>query len=794
MTVPLGVIAAWSGLLADIPANWNLCDGTGGTPNLVARFLRGAPAATEPGTIGGSDTHSHTVSEEGSHSHTTDSDSHSHTVNNAGSHSHGSTSDIDDATPVGSVFSTESAGSHTHTTSSEGHFHFGEGFQGDHTHVVNASDGRPPFYEVAFIQAGAGALVVPGLIIIWTGLLADIPAGWSLCDGGDTRPDLRTKFVRGVNTGGTDPGATGGSTTHTHTEKNGSSHTHTLEAAGDHSHSFSADSWPHNHDTNMTPDGDSYPDPQPLDATHKHHDTDTIGEHTHDVGISDAFVAGHTVNATSSLPAYFEVAYIINVSGELVPTGGVLAWTGLLANIPAGYTLCDGADTRPDLRAKFLRGSATGVNPGGGGGSDTHTHTDDPRGDHSDHSVSSEGAHQHTPTDTIGSHAHGGSYVYRLAGSASRGSNDVAGGHSHTFDNEGGHSHSLTTDGEHDHNPWSTDDGRPAFYEVAFIWKKFDLTTIDLGLTESSAAKEVLSLIYKAWTDCGDLMACMAIIQRATPTWSEAAGCPIGNTPDGQLGEWKVENWKCLAKDAETGFAQYQFDSNENMNSYHTIEYELYTVADYGQEKGDIKIRLYTDADNYFWRAVTPTSAETWGHVSHDVGAGSGGWTEAGSPDWSAISMVGFEPAANCAALRFDALHLTGALGKQLYSTVSDPAVIEAYWLEGKTITSDNIFDAERAEALAQAILDRYKAPVNRSTYVCSGTLNVNPGQAVDVSIPTLDITLNQRKVISVKWIFDGRSERTEIQLEEDPLPAQLALRDIAGIVSQFIQDKISEV
>lgn len=37
-----------------------------------------------------------------------------------------------------------------------------------------------------------------GLICLWSGAIVDIPAGWSLCDGGGGRPDLRDKFVIGA--------------------------------------------------------------------------------------------------------------------------------------------------------------------------------------------------------------------------------------------------------------------------------------------------------------------------------------------------------------------------------------------------------------------------------------------------------------------------------------------------------------------------------------------------------------------------------------------------------------------
>ena len=77
----------------------------------------------------------------------------------------------------------------------------------------------------------AAAGVPSGVIAMWSGLLANIPDGWSLCDGGDGRPNLLDKFVVCVPDAVTDPGGTGGAATHDHTVNN---HTH---AGGSHTHS-----------------------------------------------------------------------------------------------------------------------------------------------------------------------------------------------------------------------------------------------------------------------------------------------------------------------------------------------------------------------------------------------------------------------------------------------------------------------------------------------------------------------------------------------------------------------------
>ncbi len=58
------------------------------------------------------------------------------------------------------------------------------------------------------------ALPVPrGLIELWAGTTPAIPQGWQLCDGTNGSPDLRDKFVRGINTAIDQPGSIGGQDT-----------------------------------------------------------------------------------------------------------------------------------------------------------------------------------------------------------------------------------------------------------------------------------------------------------------------------------------------------------------------------------------------------------------------------------------------------------------------------------------------------------------------------------------------------------------------------------------------------
>ena len=41
------------------------------------------------------------------------------------------------------------------------------------------------------------------------------------------------------------------------------------------------------------------------------------------------------------------------------PAGGIIIWSGAIANIPTGWLLCNGANGTPDLRDKFVIGAGT---------------------------------------------------------------------------------------------------------------------------------------------------------------------------------------------------------------------------------------------------------------------------------------------------------------------------------------------------------------------------------------------------------------------------------------------------
>lgn len=176
------------------------------------------------------------------------------------------------------------------------------------------------------------AAIAAGIIVVWSGLVANIPAGWSLCSGANGTPDLRDRFIVGaggsynVNTGG-------GSASHNHTVSGTTALTAiTTDQMPAHNHNYSDPG--HNHGVFL---------PAPLGSTVAVNDRSfgnygagsgaglgPLGDRVNQlVGISNNTTgitissqgggAGHShslsVNSDSksNLPPYYALAYIMKI-------------------------------------------------------------------------------------------------------------------------------------------------------------------------------------------------------------------------------------------------------------------------------------------------------------------------------------------------------------------------------------------------------------------------------------------------------------------------------------------------
>ena len=160
-------------------------------------------------------------------------------------------------------------------------------------------------------------------------------------------------------------------------------------------------------------------------------------------------------------------------AGGAIPAGGIIMWSGSVGSIPSGWVLCNGSNSTPDLRNRFVvgAGSTYAVNATGGADSVSLSTANLPA--HS-HSFSGSGT-----TSTIGNHTHGNVANPLMndngrdgdAGSNSTGLNEAdrlggttgaAGSHNHTFSVSG------TTGNT---GSGSSHENRPPYYALAYIMK-----------------------------------------------------------------------------------------------------------------------------------------------------------------------------------------------------------------------------------------------------------------------------------------------------------------------------------
>lgn len=161
-----------------------------------------------------------------------------------------------------------------------------------------------------------------GMIAMWSGSFASIPAGWVVCDGTNGTPDLRGRFIIGIGSG-REINTTGGCAnvslyTHAHSTPgltscagvhcHGGSHCHCAYIYGDdgnaiHTHCFTFEmscAGYHCHDMDGTGMYQSYPGPaipifQSYECIHQSSYASNLcaaGNHTHVVNVTES--GGHT--------------------------------------------------------------------------------------------------------------------------------------------------------------------------------------------------------------------------------------------------------------------------------------------------------------------------------------------------------------------------------------------------------------------------------------------------------------------------------------------------------------------
>lgn len=159
--------------------------------------------------------------------------------------------------------------------------------------VVSQGAGSPPVWGNAFVA---------GMIMMWSGTIATIPSGWLLCDGTNSTPDLRNRFIVGAHSD--DAGVAKTTITGSPTQTGGSkdaivvSHTHTATVT-DPGHFHSLDQG-----TGLNPGAYFQPSPSLLSANAMSTKSKTTG-----ISVSNSTTGSSGTNA--NLVPYFALAYIM---------------------------------------------------------------------------------------------------------------------------------------------------------------------------------------------------------------------------------------------------------------------------------------------------------------------------------------------------------------------------------------------------------------------------------------------------------------------------------------------------
>ena len=87
-----------------------------------------------------------------------------------------------------------------------------------------------------------------------------------------------------------------------------------------------------------------------------------------------------TASSGTSTTQIASTAFVTTAVAAVFPSGGIIIWSGSSASIPTGWVLCNGSNSTPDLRDKFVvgAGSTYAVNATGGSANAivvSHTHT-----------------------------------------------------------------------------------------------------------------------------------------------------------------------------------------------------------------------------------------------------------------------------------------------------------------------------------------------------------------------------------------------------------------------------------
>jgi len=186
----------------------------------------------------------------------------------------------------------------------------------------------------------------------------------------------------------------------------------------------------------------------------------TSGRPPNEIWLTDGFFYKFILKDSSDVTIqtydnlYGILGVIPAVAPSSVPSGCILLWSGSIGSIPAGFVLCNGSNSTPDLRDRFVVGAGSSYAVDATGGSAnaivvSHTHTG---------TTATNGSHTHTLNYSAWSDGLSGGFTGNLTPM----------GISNTLSTAGSHNHTFTTDSSGNSG---TNANLPPYYALCYIMK-----------------------------------------------------------------------------------------------------------------------------------------------------------------------------------------------------------------------------------------------------------------------------------------------------------------------------------
>jgi len=175
--------------------------------------------------------------------------------------------------------------------------------------TASAGTNTTQLATTAFVQTALSAAFTSGMIMMWSGTIATIPTGWVLCNGSNSTPDLRNRFVIGAHSdsAGVAYSTVTGSNTQTGGSKDATnvSHTHTATS--------SVTDPQHTHGTasSRAPNGLGAGDAYSFGTVHGAIPGENVQSASTGISVTTSISTEGSSGTNANLPPYYALAFIM---------------------------------------------------------------------------------------------------------------------------------------------------------------------------------------------------------------------------------------------------------------------------------------------------------------------------------------------------------------------------------------------------------------------------------------------------------------------------------------------------